>query len=614
MGDIIREDKKFKLNRPITGDIKRDRIWEQWYDPKVFKTPLPKMNQTDFMFESNKGYENQVIINNRGIKTITVSEFQNIVDKFTTSLIRLGIKKGDRVGTVALSTPELIAIKYACGKIGAITVNFNFKDAEGKVDGNKFYKQLKTANPKLVFTLDILENTVSEILNLNEFDDVIKVRLPLSESTKKFSLEKSKIKLLMLSNKLKNIDVKNSMSMKEFKNLSLHYNTPFESVYEEGMPANIAFTSATTGDSKAVLLSHDANNALAMQHRFANLGLERGKKNLALVPPFLAFWDSDIIHMAMCEGIEEILELSLTYEEIPGYLKKHLPNYGIWSQYLWDSMLTMTKEEIELIAKNIDKVVVGGERAEKNQVNTFERMTGILQDAGFGATEMNTCFSVTHPNCNVVGSAGLPLPYNNVRIVDNSFNDLTYNQPGRLLVTGPAQMIGYYERPDLTNKVLIKDEEGTIWYDTGDYAYLDYTGSLVPLDRDSAPIVIDSKKIKLIDVSEKIKECPEVKLCKTSNYNEHIVTHLVFDNFSELSQKEMLDKLIETIKSKLDVTEMPEIINIVSSLPRTPLGKVDYKVLAEMTKNIVLDNQDKLGSKLNIVYSCEKDKVKVKKI
>lgn len=612
MNSIINENKKFKLDRPITGVIKKDRIWEQWYDPKIIKKPLPKMNQTDFMLKCNEGFGNQVIINNRGIKKITVSQLEKIINTYAKSLISMGIKKGDRVGTVALSTPELIALKYACGKVGAISVNFNFKDAVGEIDENKFYKQLKMAEPRLIFTLDILENKVSEILNLDEFKDIVKVRLPLSLSTKKFSLEKVKIQALMLSNKAKKIDIKNSISMSKFISLSFNQPNPLVSLYEENMPANIAFTSGTTGDSKAVLLSHDANNALAMQHQMANLGLEREKKHLALVPPFLAFWDSDIIHMAMCIGVEEILELSLTYDKIPEYLKKHLPNYGIWSQYLWDSMLNMSQKDIEMISRHIDKIVVGGERADINQVNRFKKITGVLQDAGYGATEMNTCFSVTHPNCNVVGSAGLPLPYNNLKIVDKYGKELTYNQPGRLFVTGPAQMIGYYGRPDLSNKVLTTDEEGITWYDTGDYAYLDYTGSLVPLDRDNEPIIIDSKSLKLIDISEKIKNCEEVKLCKTNSYLDYIVSHIVFDEFSNHSYDEQIEIFKKSIIENLDEIEIPNIVNIVPSLPRTPLGKVDYKELAEITKKIILKNSDKLNGKLNII-SYEKSKIKVKK-
>lgn len=30
--NVVKNDKKFNLNRPITGVIKNDRIWEQWYD------------------------------------------------------------------------------------------------------------------------------------------------------------------------------------------------------------------------------------------------------------------------------------------------------------------------------------------------------------------------------------------------------------------------------------------------------------------------------------------------------------------------------------------------------------------------------------------------------
>jgi len=65
--DIINENKKYKLNRPITGNISEDRIWEQWYHPDIFKEKLPKMNQRDYLFKCNENYTNQIIINNRNL-------------------------------------------------------------------------------------------------------------------------------------------------------------------------------------------------------------------------------------------------------------------------------------------------------------------------------------------------------------------------------------------------------------------------------------------------------------------------------------------------------------------------------------------------------------------
>ena len=603
MQDIIREDKKYKLKRPLTGVIHKDRIWEQWYDPRVFDQKLPKMNQKTYAFDvCNKDYKSQTILNNRGLKSMTIGELENLISQIEYGLVAQGIGEGDIVATIGLSTPELIAIKYAAGDIGAITTNLNFLDKP-----EQLYKKLKKANPSVIFTLDIIENKVNEIINLPEFATSKKVRLPLSHTTPILNGQRYQIALLTLINQLKNKGIKNMISFSQFLQNGKKYKNQtgqiIESVYRPHMPANIAFTSGTTGDNKGVLLSHDANNALAFQHQAANLGLNRGNKNLALVPPFLAIWDADIIHMAICSGIENILELSLTYENIPKYMEKYKPNYGIWSQFLWDSLLTMDKDKQAEVVKYLDKCVVGGERAEINQVVRFFIETGILQVPGYGATEVNSCFSVAHPNCNVIGSAGLPLPFNNVRIVDSEMNDLTYNQNGRILITGPAMMEGYYKRNDLTKKVLIQDSEGVVWYDTNDYGHVDITGSIVPLDRDSDPIVIHSgEQVKLQDVAEEVKKCPEVKMCKVNSYSGYIVSHVILDDFSEKSINEQVHNLLDTCNS-LNREQQPHIINILSTLPRTQVGKVEYPELDKMTADLVLGNLDKLqqGSKLNVV-------------
>lgn len=609
---IVNYNKAYELNREITGVIHKDRIWEQWYDQKVFNEELPKMNQTDYLFLCNKDYPNQNIINNRGMKRITVRDFKDMVDIFAKALRVYGIGYKDVVATVALSTPELLALKYACAKIGAITANLAFADAVGAKENNKMYKQLKLINPSMIFVLDILENNVADLLNDPEFKSVDKVIMPLDYSTPIFNVERAKIALLNISNQLKNKNINNAIKYKDFLNKAKECNLQFDSVYSEKLASNIAFTSGTTGINKAVLLSHDANNALAFQHKLANLGLKRGETNLALVPPFLAFWDADIIHMAMCLGIENILELALTYENIPNYLKKHLPNYGIWSQYLWDSVLHMDKNDREEVLKNLKKVVIGGERADVNQIETFAKITGIAQEAGYGATEMDSCFSVAHPNCNIYGSAGIPLPFNNVKILGENGKLLTYNEPGRIYITGPGMMNCYFNREDLTKEVLIPDNEGVIWYDTKDYGFVDKTGSLVVIDRDKPAVEICNQMVKLADISEMIKEYPYIKICKTDVKDNSIVTHVVFDEFCEVEQHILVSGLIQFIEENIPVNYQPNILNIMDSLPRTPVGKVDYPKLQNITDELIASDKYQENTKLNVnVY--EEQNVRVRK-
>lgn len=577
--NVVKNDKKFNLNRPITGVIQNDRIWEQWYDPKKMNEDLPKMNQADYEEMCNKDYPNDVILNNRGLKRITNSEFIAMRNKFIRSLKSMGVGKGDKVVSIALSTPELIAFKYACAYVGAITAHFNFME-----DKDKMYKHIKLLNPSLIMFLDILEPNVCEVLNSEEFNNIKKLRLPVSASTPALNDEKFKTALFTLNNKLQNKSVKGAISLGKFVSYGQYYNGPMESVYEDHLPSNIALSSGTTGESKAILLSHDANNALAKQHEIADLGLKRGEKNLALVPPFLAFWDADIIGMAMSLGLENILEMDLSYERVPKYLAKHKPNYGIWSQYLWDSVL-YDKNKDEYIG-NLKKVVIGGERPDINQVNRFKSETGITQEAGFGASEMDSCFSVAHPNCNMIGSSGLPLPFNNVMIKDRSFNDLSYNEPGRIWITGPAMMNCYYNNPQMTDSVIYTDKNGVKWYNTKDFGFVHDTGSLFVLDRDQKPLEINSNEVNLILIAEKIKELPCVKLCKLNHKDDKIVCHVSFDDLCNKTQEECTSELLNYLDNVFTAEERPAYLVIYPSLPRTPLGKVDYQTLDNLANNI----------------------------
>ena len=330
MNNRVNEKAKRKLDRPITGVIHKDKIWEQWYSKEAFETKLPEMNQTDYMLDCNKGYENQVLLNNRGMKKLTVAQVKKMIESYAKSLKQYEIEEGDRIATIGLTTPELIALKYASVQIGAITSNLNYQDAES----DKLYNQLHLIKPRMIFTLDILENKVSSILNLEEFKDAVKVRIPLSASTPILNGERAKISLLKSINSIKRLNINNSVSFNTFKQNAVFYDKPIESVYRKKLPSNIAFTSGTTGINKAVLLSHDANNALAEQHKRAQLGLERSKKHLALVPPFLAIWDADVIHTAMSLGLENVLELALTFENVAKYLKKYSTIWNMVSIFM----------------------------------------------------------------------------------------------------------------------------------------------------------------------------------------------------------------------------------------------------------------------------------------
>lgn len=77
----------------------------------------------------------------------------------------------------------------------------------------------------------------------------------------------------------------------------------------------------------------------------------------------------------------------------------------------------IAKKDLYKVCNNLKYAIIGGERCDINVAETFYKKTGIMPMTGFGASEVNTTFSLTHPNCSKIGSSGIPLPFNNVKIV-----------------------------------------------------------------------------------------------------------------------------------------------------------------------------------------------------
>lgn len=325
------------------------------------------------------------------------------------------------------------------------------------------------------------------------------------------------------------------------------------------------------------------------------------------------YWDAAIVHAVLCNLGQNVIDLALDYEKIPKYFSKYKNiNMGSWSQYLWSSLLTIPQNELQDICKELEHVIIGGERCEKNAAETFYNKTGILQMTGFGASEVNTTFSITHPHCTKMGTAGIPLPFNNVKIVDESFNDVTYNVRGRLFITGPTLMLGYYNRDDLTKKAIHVDEKGRRWYDTGDYAVVDTDGCLTVIDRYMKPIEIVSNGVKesvnLLDIVEIIKTDRNIKNCKMTHVGDKTVLHLSLDDFTGLSEEEAFESILNTIKNKLEEKYWPNIIILYDELPRTSVGKVDYKKLQEDTKKIYMTKNTLPKDRLNVINCQVKNK------
>jgi long-chain acyl-CoA synthetase len=159
----------------------------------------------------------------------------------------------------------------------------------------------------------------------------------------------------------------------------------------------------------------------------------------------------------------------------------------------------------------LQQVISGGGSLAKH-LEEFYEIIGVEILVGYGLTETAPVLTVRRPWENLRGSAGKPIPYTQIRIVDPETKTiLPLGSRGLVLAKGPQIMAGYYDNPTATAKVLTP--EG--WFDTGDLGMITDRQDLVLTGRQKDTIVLTN--------GENIEPQPIEDACLRSVYVEQIM-------------------------------------------------------------------------------------------
>ncbi len=140
------------------------------------------------------------------------------------------------------------------------------------------------------------------------------------------------------------------------------------------------------------------------------------------------------------------------------------------------------------VGPNLELLVVGSAKADPEALDFFQEVLDITTFEGYGTTECAPLVACNNLTGRRTGTVGRPLL--EVRIVGRGGQELGYGNPatgeyrsshdqaGELLVHGRNVMRGYLSDPDETAQVLFEDDNGKVWYRTGDLFSIDADGFL----------------------------------------------------------------------------------------------------------------------------------------
>lgn len=166
-----------------------------------------------------------------------------------------------------------------------------------------------------------------------------------------------------------------------------------------------------------------------------------------------------------------------------------------------------------------------------------------------------------HPDC-----VGSPLESVSLKILNTQGQPCKENEEGLLYVKGDNIMLGYYNAPEKTKKVL---KDG--WLCTGDIAIINESGFLKIKGRSDDLIIKSGMNIYPAEIENAIKKDPRVKEVLVYGFSNRFGTQIGMKIAGEFSSVDEVNRLcIDTLPS----FQVPSSISLVEELPKNGSGKI----------------------------------------
>jgi fatty-acyl-CoA synthase len=492
--------------------------------------------------------------------TVTITNWAEIARdarKLARALGGLGIKKGERVATLAMNHSRHLIAWYGTIGMGGI---------------------IHTVNPRL------FEEQLTYIMNHAED------RVLFYDAAFAGLVEKLKPSLQTVEHFISFDNVGEN----EFEALIAGESDDYRWVEgDEREPMMLCYTSGTTGNPKGVLYEHRST----MLHAMAGLqtdvfGISRRAVVLPIVPMFhAAAWG--LPFSAPISGCKTVFTADYTPETIYGLLHEHGVTHTAAVPTVWLGLMN----HVDRIGGDFGKLqllVIGGSAAPPAMIDYFMKRN-IRVCHAWGMTEMSPIGTTGAlpsdwdemsygDQLELIAKQGR-IPFDvELRIVDDEDNRLPRDgtSSGRLQTRGPWIVERYFKEEAKST-----DAEG--WFDTGDVAVIHPDGTLQITDRAKDVIKSGGEWISSIELENAAMGCPGVAEAaavgvKHAKWDERPLLLVVRKEGSSVTA----DQIQEHLKGVVARWWLPDEILFVESLPHTATGKLLKTALREQYKDYQL--------------------------
>jgi fatty-acyl-CoA synthase len=475
----------------------------------------------------------------------TYAELNEVVDRFASSMLSAGLRKGDRVGVWGPNRAEWTIAQYATAKIGVILVNINpaYRLSELEYALGQSGCRWILATPELRGS-DFVA-MVREVKN----------SLPSLERAVFFASEEWEA---LAAGAVEGDALARAGADLDFDD-----------------PINIQYTSGTTGFPKGATLTH--HNILNNGYFVAGL-LEYSDTDRVCIPvPLYHCFGMVMGNLGATSHGACMVYPADTFD--PEATLRACSEERCTSLYGVPTMFIAQLGHPRFGEFDLGSLRTGIMAGSPCPIEVMKRVStdmGIEQMAiAFGMTEtspVTTQVRIDDTLENRCSTVGQVMPHAEIKIVDpDSGRTLARGEPGEFLARGYMVMHGYWNDPDRTAEAI----DSSRWMHTGDLATMDEQGYVRVVGRIKDMIIRGGENVYPREIEEFLYTHPEIADVQVigvpdERYGEELMAWVIRRSGSELTD----DAIRDFCRGQIAHFKVPRYVKFVDAFPMTVTGKV----------------------------------------
>jgi long-chain acyl-CoA synthetase len=486
-----------------------------------------------------------------------------------------GLDKGKRVAIMLLNTLQYPIALFGVLRAGCTVVNTNPLYTPRELE-----HQLNDSGAEVVVILENFAHVLEEVLERTPLRHVI-----VTSIGEMLGFPKAQIVDYVVRHKRKAVPAWNIPSAVRFKDV-LKAGRALTLADVPLTHADLAFlqyTGGTTGVSKGAMLSHGnmvSNVLQSMAWIGPTFDIAKPGRVITALPLYHIFALTANCLLFVRLGWENVLIANpRDFPAFVAVLKKYPFEFISGVNTLFNALLN-TPGFNEVDFSRLRCALAGGMAVQGAVAAKWKQVTGKVLTQAWGLTETSPAACINPPAEEFNNSIGLPIPSTEISIVNDDGAPLAIGEVGEICVRGPQVMLGYWQRPDETAKVMLPGG----WLRTGDVGRMDDRGYVYIEDRKKDMILVSGFNVYPNEIESVAVTHPGVleaaAVAQADEKSGEVVALFVVRKDPKLTA----DDVIAHCRDQLTGYKVPKHVYFRDELPKTNVGKILRRELRDSIK------------------------------